>query len=130
MGDVLLPSQSYLARVPDAISVCTNEESIAKFRELAEQFNSGIMAGDFWSHVDAFGRNSFFKTMHAKYKSITQKSKSVSSSRSASGSSSPSNTGRRKKSPGAVKRKVMFDSTEPAGEDAAQEKPKQSTSKS
>ena len=50
-----------------------------------------------------------------------QKSKSVSSSRSASGSSSPSNSGRRKKSPGAVKRKVMFDSTEPAEEGAAQE---------
>ena len=78
----------------------------------------------------AFGRNSFFKTMHAKYKSITQKSKSLSSSRSASGPSSPNNTSRRTKSPGAAKQKVMFDSADPAEEDVAQGKFEQSTSKS
>ena len=85
-----------------------------------------VIPGVMWN---SFGRNSFFDTLHAKYKSITQKSKSVSSSRSASGSSSPSNVGRRKKSPGSVKRKVMFDATEAAQEGAAQEKLEQSTSK-
>ena len=30
LGDVLLPAQSFLARVPDAISVCTNDVSLFK----------------------------------------------------------------------------------------------------
>ena len=45
LRDVLLPSQSYLARIPDAITVCTNEDSIVKFRKLVDQFISGNVAG-------------------------------------------------------------------------------------
>ena len=114
--DVLLPSQSYLARVPDAITVCTNEDSIVKFRELVEQFNSGNVAGGPWTHVDTLGRNHFFKTLHAKYQSIVHESKSASSSRSASGSSSPTGSIQRKKS-GKQKRKVAFGTTQSATEE-------------
>ena len=61
LADVLLPSQSYLAGDPDAITVCTNEDSIVKFRKLVEQFNSGNVAGDPWTHVDTFRRNNFLR---------------------------------------------------------------------
>ena len=34
LADVLMPAQSYLARVPDAITVCNNEDALIKYHEL------------------------------------------------------------------------------------------------
>ena len=55
LGDVLLPAQSYLARVPDAISICSKDESLNKLREIEQEFLTGSVAGDPWTHVDVFG---------------------------------------------------------------------------
>ena len=109
LGDVLLPAQSFLARVPDAISVCTNDVSLCKYREVEQQFNSGNVAGDPWVHVDTFGRADFYKTLHAAYESVVRVSRSASSSKTGSRSSSPAAGGRRKSSPGKRKKKVSFD---------------------
>ena len=117
MGDVLQPAQSYLARVPKAITVCTNDDSLAKYREVEEQFNSGNVTGDPWVYVDTFGRTEFYKPLHDTYKSTVRVPKSASSSRSGSRSSSPSNSGRRKPSPGKGKKKVAFGPTMTAKED-------------
>ena len=104
-----MPAQSYLARVPDAISVCNSEDSLIKYRELEAQFHSGNVAADPWSHVDAFGRAGIYKALQSTYKALFQPSKSASSSRSGSRSNSPVTGGRRKSSPGKGKKKVSFD---------------------
>ena len=109
LGDVLLPAQSFLARAPDATSVCTNDVSLCKYREVEQQFNSGNVAGDPWVHVDTFGRADFYKTLHAAYESVVRVSRSASSSKTGSRSSSPAAGGRRKSSPGKGKKKVSFD---------------------
>ena len=105
LGDVLMPAQSYLARVPDAINVCNNEDALIKHRELEAQFNSGNVAADPWSHVDAFGRAGIHKALQSTYKTLFQLPESASSSRFGSRSSSPATGGRRKTSPGKGKRK-------------------------
>ena len=46
LGDVLLPAQSYLARVLDAISSCSKDESLNKLREIEQEFLTGNVAGD------------------------------------------------------------------------------------
>ena len=125
LGDVLMPSQSCLARVPDAIYVCNNEESLAKYRKLEEQFNSGIVAANPWSHVDAFGRVGIYKTLLSTYKSLFQAPKLAPSSRPGSRSSSPS-TVRRKSSPVKGKKKVSFDASGTSKEGAASQEPGQS----
>ena len=116
LGDVLLPAQSFLARVPDAISVCTNDVSLSKYREIEQQFNSGIVAGDPWVHVDTFGRAELYKTLHAAYESVVRVPRSASSSKSGSRSNSPAAGGRRKSSPGKGKKKVSFDASKAAKE--------------
>ena len=122
LGDVLMPAQSYLTRVPDAIHVCNNEDALIKYRELEAQFNSGNVAADPWSHVDAFGRAGIFKSLLGTYKSLFQPPKSASSSRSGSRSSSPATGGQRKSSPGKGKMKVSFDgSGVPKGSDNNQD---------
>ena len=129
LGDVLLPAQSYLARAPDAISVCSKDDSVNKLREIEQEFLTGNVAGDPWTHVDVFGRADFFKTLCQKRKALTQKSKSPSSSRSASGSTSPGNCSRRKKSPGKGNRKVSFECSEPMKEASTLRGTEQSSSK-
>ena len=114
LGDVLLPAQSFLARVPDAISVCTSDVSLCKYREVEQQFNSGNVAGDPWVHVDTFGRADFYKTLHAAYESVVRVPRSASSSKTGSRSSSPAAGGRRKSSPGKGKKKVSFDGSNAA----------------
>ena len=109
LADVLMPAQSYLARVPDAINVCNNEDALIKYRELEAQFSSGNVAADPWSHVDTFGRAGIYKTLQSTYKSLYQSPKSASSSRSGSRSGSPVTGSRRKSSPGNGKQKVSFD---------------------
>ena len=111
-----------MTRVPDAINVCNNEDALIKYRELEAQFNSGNVAADPWSHVDAFGRARIFKSLMGTYKSLFQPPKSASSSRSGSRSSSPATGGRRKSSPGKGKMKVSFDgSGVPKGSDNNQD---------
>ena len=46
LGDVLLQAQSYLARVPDAFSVCTKDDFLNKLREIEQEFHTGNVAGD------------------------------------------------------------------------------------
>ena len=98
LGDVLLPAQSFLARVPESIPICpicTKYESLAEFCALEDQFNTGNVAIDPWIHVDIFAKADFYKILCQMHKSLTQKPKSASSSRSASGSNSPSTSARR-----------------------------------
>ena len=125
LGNVLLPAHSYLARVPDAISVCSKDDSLNKLREITEN-----VAGAPWTHVDVFGRADFFKTLCQRHKALTQKSKSPSSSRSASGSTSPVTFCRRRKSPRKGNRKVAFECAEPLKEDFNLHGAGQSSSKS
>ena len=73
LGDVLLPAQSYLARVPEALSVCTKDDSLSKLREIEQEFNTGNVAGDPWTHVDVLGRADFYKVLWQKHKSLSQK---------------------------------------------------------
>ena len=100
LADVLLPAQSFLARVPESIPICTKDESLAKFRELEDQINTGNVAGNPWSHVNIFGKAGFYTILCQVHKSFTQKPKSAFSSRSFSGSNSPSTSARREGSPG------------------------------
>ena len=130
LADVLLPAQSYLARAPDAVSVCTKDDSLNKLREIEQEFHTGNVAGDPWTHVDVFGRADFYKILCQKHKALTQKSKSPSSSRSASGSTSPVTHSKRRKSPGKVKCKVAFENAEPVREDSGSRNAEQSSSKS
>ena len=116
LGDVLLPAQSFLARVPDAISVCTNDVSLSKYRDIQQQFNSGNVAGDPWVHVDTFGKAELYKTLHAAYESVVRVPRSASSSKSCSRSNSPAAGGRRKSSPGKGKKKISFDASKAAKE--------------
>ena len=119
MGDILLPAQSYVVRVPNAIPMCTNEDLIVKLRELAEQFNSGNVAGDPWTHVDAY-----------VYKLMTQEPKLVPSLlfrlwlKFSHHQRSSQEISRK------VKRKVVFGLTDSAKEDVATEESEQTTSKS
>ena len=68
--DMLLPAQSYLANCSQSVSYCTSESSIAKFREMDSQFSSGQFAGDPWTHVDAFGRSAFQKSLMTTFKGL------------------------------------------------------------
>ena len=129
LRDVLLPAQSYFTRVPEAISVCTTNDSLNKLREIEQEFNTGNVAGDPWTHVDVFGRDDFYRILCQKHKSLTRKSKSPSSSRSASKSTSPVISSRRRESPGKGKRKVAFDSASPTKEGSVTQDLGQTTSK-
>ena len=125
-----MPAQFYLARVPDAISICSKDDSLNKLREIEQEFPTGNVAGDPWTHVDVFGRADFFKTLCQRHKALTQKSKSPSSSHSASGSTSPVTCSRRRKSPEKGNRKVAFECAEPMKEDSNLYGAGQSSSKS
>ena len=92
LSDVLLPAQSHLTVVLNGIANCTSEGSLAKFEELGQQFNSGNMASDPWSHVDSFGRAKFQKVLASVYKASYRGPKPTASSRSASESESTSST--------------------------------------
>ena len=104
LRDVLLPAQSYLATVPNGVAYCTSEASLEKFIELEQQFNSGSVSSDPWSHVDSFGYTKFQKILTSVYMSSYGVSKGTTSSRSASESDSTSST----PSPRKSKRKVVF----------------------
>ena len=129
LDDVLLPAQSYLARVLEALSVCTKDDSLSKLREKEQEFNTGNVAGDPWTHVDVFGRADLYKVLWQKHGSLSQKTKSPSSSRSASRSTSPATSKRRRDSPEKGKRKVGFRSTSPPMKGSAAQDPGQTASK-
>ena len=129
LGDVLLPAQSFLARVPEAISVSTNV-SLSKYREIEKQFNSGNVAGDPWVDVDTFGRAELYKTLHAAYESVVRVPRYASSSKSGSRSNSPAAGGRRKSSPGKEKKKVSFDASKAAKEGTGSQETGQKIAKS
>ena len=97
---VLLPAQSYFTMVPNGIAHRRGEDSLDKFKELEQQFNSGNGSSDPWSHVDSLGRAKFQKVLSSVYRV----SKAATSSRSASESDSASST----PSPRKANRKVAF----------------------
>ena len=82
LSDVLLPAQSYLTVVLNGIAICTSEGSLAKFKELGQQFNSGNVASDPWSHVDSFERAKFQKVLASMYKASYRGPKPTAFSRS------------------------------------------------
>ena len=45
LGDVLLPAQSYLARVPEASSVCIKDDSLSKLREIEKSLTQAMWLG-------------------------------------------------------------------------------------
>ena len=104
LTDVLLPAHSYLTMVPNGIAHCTSESSLDKFIQLEQQFSSGNVSSDPWSHVDFFGRAKFQKVLTSVYKSSYRVSKAAISSRSASESDSNSSTSSSRK----ANRKVAF----------------------
>ena len=106
LSDVLLPSQSYLTVVPNGIAKCTSEASLAKYKELERQFNSGNVPSDPWSHVDSFEREKFQKVLTSVYKASYRGPKPTASSRSASESESTSST--HSPSKAEAGRKVVF----------------------
>ena len=107
----LLPVQSYLSLVPNSVAVCTNEDSLAKYRELETHFISRNVASDPWSHLDSFGRSKFQKILTSVYKTSYRVPKAVTSSSSASESESSSST----HSPDKGGRKTIFNN-EPTSE--------------
>ena len=67
LTDVLLLAHSFLTMVPNGIAHCTSESSLDKFIELEQQFSSGNVSSDPWSHVDSFGRAKFQKVLTSVY---------------------------------------------------------------
>ena len=71
--DVIMPSQSYLFNVPDAVSICTRDGSLGTYRNLESKFSSGNVASDPWSHVDNFGKADFLKDLTSVYRTLDVK---------------------------------------------------------
>ena len=68
LSDVLFPAQSYSAHVPGAIPHCITETALTRYHLLGNQFSSGNVSGDPWSHVDSFGQISIHKELLAAHK--------------------------------------------------------------
>ena len=79
LTDVILPSQSYVANVRDAVAFCSDNRNLAKFIDFSSSFGRSAFAPDYdpWTYVDNFGRSKIYKSLLASYRtalSIPQKS--------------------------------------------------------
>ena len=67
--EVLQPVQSYLSRVPDGVSTCTNDSALSDFTSLLQNppdFSSASY--DPWGEFDLFGRKIIYKCLDSSYK--------------------------------------------------------------
>ena len=70
LTDVILPSQSYVANVRDAVAFCSDDGNLAKFIDFASSFGRSAFAPDYdpWTYVDNFGRSKTYKSLLASYR--------------------------------------------------------------
>ena len=70
LTDVILPSQSYVANVRDAVAFCSNNGNLTKFIDFSSSFGRSAFASDYdpWTYVDNFGRSKIYKSLLASYR--------------------------------------------------------------
>ena len=70
LTDVILPSQSYLANVRDAVAFCSDNGNLTKFIDFSSSFGRSAFASDYdpWTYVDNFGRSKIYKSLLASYR--------------------------------------------------------------
>ena len=70
LTDVILPSQSYVANVRDAVAFCSDNRNLAKFIDFSSSFGRSAFAPDYdpWTYVDNFGRSKIYKSLLASYR--------------------------------------------------------------
>ena len=70
LTDVILPSQSYVANVRDAVAFCSDNGNLTKFIDFSSSFGRSAFASDYdpWTYVDNFGRSKFYKSLLASYR--------------------------------------------------------------
>ena len=68
--DVILPSQSYVANVRDAVAFCSDNGNLTKFIDFSSSFGRSTFAADYdpWTYVDNFGRSKIYKSLLASYR--------------------------------------------------------------
>ena len=70
LTDVILPSQSYVANVRDAVAFCSDNGNLSKFIDFSSSFGRSAFASDYdpWTYVDNFGRSKIYKSLLASYR--------------------------------------------------------------
>ena len=70
LTDVILPSQSYVANVRDAVAFCSDNGNLTKFIDFSSSFGRSAFASDYdpWTYVDNFGRSKIYKSLLASYR--------------------------------------------------------------
>ena len=70
LTDVILPVQSYMSNVRDAVASCSDDRNLAKFIDFSSSFGRSAFAPDYdpWSYVDTFGRSKIYKSLLASYR--------------------------------------------------------------
>ena len=70
LTDVILPSQSYVPNVRDAVAFCSDDGNLAKFIDFSSSFGRSAFAPDYdpWTYVDNFGRSKIYKSLLASYR--------------------------------------------------------------
>ena len=70
LTDVILPSQSYVANVRDAVAFCSDNGNLTKFIDFSSSFGHSAFAFDYdpWTYVDNFGRSKIYKSLPASYR--------------------------------------------------------------
>ena len=70
LTDVILPVQSYMSNVRDAVSFCSGDRNLTRFIDFPSSFERSAFAPDFdpWSYVDTFGRSKIYKSLLASYR--------------------------------------------------------------
>ena len=70
LTDVILPSQSFVANVRDAVAFCSDYGNLAKFIDFSSSFGRSAFAPDYdpWTYVDNFGRSKYYKSLLASYR--------------------------------------------------------------
>ena len=77
LSNVVLPSQSTLSGVPEAVSVWNRVDTLAKFALLAANFGRSAFMPEFnpWTYVDSFGCSKIYQLMSSSFKNVVAGSK-------------------------------------------------------
>ena len=70
LTDVILPVQSYMSNVRDAVASCSDDRNLARFIDFSSSLGRSAFAPDYdpWSYVDTFGRSKIYKSLLASYR--------------------------------------------------------------
>ena len=70
LTDVILPVQSYMSNVRDAVAFCSDDRNLARIIDFSSSFERSAFAPDYdpWSYVDTFGRSKIYKSLLASYR--------------------------------------------------------------